>query len=150
MMTGLVDITGPQGRAIAAAMREVAEVDGIHEAETDLIRRFEEGLDSDVEDSGSVLSVINTDALRTAYAKSMIIVAYADGKLTDQERALVERKATEVGVSAAELANLYIEVARGLLGAFSGVEIYRDQAVEIGRSLGLSDEDIDGVLGTPA
>jgi uncharacterized tellurite resistance protein B-like protein len=146
MVRGLADITGAQGRAIAAAMREVAEVDGVDEAETDLIRRFEEGLGSKVEDGASLLSVIDTDSLRTAYTKSMIIVAFADGKLTEKERTLVEQRATEVGVSAAELTRIYTMVARDLLGALSGLEIDRNQAVEIGRSLGLSDEEIERVL----
>ena len=145
LLEGLVDVDGPQGHAIAAAMREVAEVDGMHEAEAELIRRFESGLpphDGDVD-----VSVSDSDDLRHAYVKSMVLVAYADGGLTDLERELVAQKSAAVGFADNQLPQVYTEVAKGLLGAFAGVQIYRDQAVEIGRSLGLTDDDINEVLG---
>ena len=144
LMDGLVDVDGPQGHAIAAAMREVAEVDGMHEAEAELIRQFTSGLppqDGDVDPS-----VINSDELRHAYVKSMVLVAYADGALTDLEQALVAEKSVSIGFNTAELPGVYTEVAKGLLSTFASVQLYRDQAVEIGRSLGLSDADIQSVL----
>ena len=145
LMADLADVDGPQGHAIAAAMREVAQVDGLHPAEADLLSRFEGGLPPL---EGPVdISVIDTEELRTAYAKSMVIVAFADGQLTDLERELVAKKSNEVGVDEAQLAGLYKEVARSLLATFSGIQIYREQAVEIGRSLGLDDASIEDVLG---
>ena len=144
LLEGLTDVDGAQGFAIAAAMREIAEVDGIHEAESELIRQFEENLPPH---SGSVdLAVIDTDELRDAYVKSMVLVAFADGSLTDLERQAVREKSSEIGYNQELLPGVYVEIAKGLLSSFSGVQIFRDQAIEIGRSLGLNDQEIDSVL----
>lgn len=145
LMTGLVDVDGPQGHAIAAAMREIAAVDGIHEAEAELIRRFEKDLPPLTGEVDS--AVINTDELRHAYVKSMVLVALSDGSVSALERELVAKKSAAVGIDNHQLSDVYTEVARSLLSAFSGVQIYRQQAVEIGRSLGLGDSDIEDVLG---
>ena len=140
-----LEVDGPQGHAIAAAMREVAQVDGMHEAEADLINRFVSDLPPS---SGSIdLAVINTDSLRALYVKSMILVAFADGALTDLERGLIAEKSATIGFDGSALPEAYREVAKGLLGNFSGVRQFRNQAVEIGRSLGLSEPDIEEVLG---
>ncbi len=145
MMKDLIEVDGPQGHAIAAAMREVAEVDGVHEAEVELIHRFERDLPPLI---GTVdESVINTDELRNAYTKSMVLVAFADGSVSDLERALVAKKSAAVGVNSDQLSGVYTDVAKALLSVFSGVQVYRDQAVEIGRNLGLQDTDINEVLG---
>ena len=144
LLEGLADVNGPQGYAIAAAMREIAEVDGLHEAEDQLIRQFEQSLPSH---EGTVdLSVIDTDELRDAYVKSMVLVAFADGGLTDLERQAVSEKSSAIGFSEDKLPGVYVEVAKGLLSTFSGVQIFREQAVEIGRSLGLNDNEIASVL----
>jgi hypothetical protein len=148
LMSGLTDVNGDQGHVIAAAMREVAEVDGMHPAEAQLINQFVGGLPPL---EGNVdISLLDTEELRLTYVKSMVLVAYADGVLTDLERDLVAKKSAEVGVNAEQLSSLYIQVARGLLGPFAGIQLYRDQAVEIGRSLGLDDDAIAEVLGPTA
>ena len=144
LLEGLADVNGPQGFAIAAAMREIAAVDGLHEAEEQLIQQFEQSLPSH---SGTVdLSVIDTDELREAYVKSMVLVAFADGGLTDLERQAVSKKSSAIGFGPDKLSDVYVEVAKGLLSTFKGVQIFRDQAVEIGRSLGLNDAEIESVL----
>jgi uncharacterized tellurite resistance protein B-like protein len=145
LMTGLIDVDGPQGHAIAAAMREVAAADGIHEAEAELIRRFEKGLPPLTSEVDS--AVINTDELRNAYVKSMVLVALSDGSVSELERELIAQKSAAVGIDNRQLSGVYTEVGKSLLSAFSGVQIYRQQAVEIGRGLGLDDSDIEDVLG---
>ena len=144
-MDDIANVDGPTGHAIAAAMREVASVDGLHESEAALIDRFVRDLppaDGPIDESA-----INTDTLRSLYVKSMILVAYADGALTEPEKALVARKSAAVGFDENKLAEAYRVVAMELLNNFSGVTQFRDQAVEIGRGLGLSDVDIQTVLG---
>ena len=144
LMKGLVDVNGPQGRAIAAAMREVAVVDGLHAAEAELIERFEADLPPATGEADA--SVIDTDPLRNAYVKSMVLVALADGMVSAPERELIAQKSAAVGVEISQLNRIYREVAKGLFSAFSGVQIYRDQAKEIGRGLGLSDAEIYAIL----
>ena len=79
LMSGLTDVNGDQGHVIAAAMREVAEVDGMHPAEAQLINQFVGGLPPL---EGNVdISLLDTEELRPASIVVGVIAFILDRQL---------------------------------------------------------------------
>ena len=76
--------------------------------------------------------------------------ALVDGALKEPESALIHRYGAEMGRSPEEVDAVLHDVATIMLSNFAGVTIFRDQAVQIGRSLGLDDDAISAVLDADA
>ena len=139
-----VDLDASAVHTFAAAMREVAACDGEHPRELELIAAFESQVPGP---SGEVdLATLTTPAHREAFLKSLVLVAYADGQVTDAERAVITRYADALGVDSATRTKAWTDVASALLSVFSGVRTYRSQVVALGESMGLDRETIDGIL----
>lgn len=144
-VTGDVDLDAAAAHTIAAAMREVALCDGEHPREVELIDTFESQVPGP---SGSVdLSTLTTPEHREVFLKSIVLVAFADGNVSPEERRVVEGYANALGLDADTRARAWTEVASSLLSVFSGIQNYRDQVVLLGESMGLDRETIDRVLG---
>lgn len=130
-------------RAIASAMREVAEADGDHPEELEMIAAFEQDLPPGEAD----LSAIVTPEAKEAMLKSMVLLALADGQVSGQERQVILRIASEVGLGLVDVERATFEVASAMFSSFEGVHVFREQAADIGRDLGLDDELIQRTLG---
>ena len=104
-------------QAIVRAMHEIALADGMHDAERVMLRGF---YDSCQQDAGAMTSfndlistpfdaaqardIFDTPARRAALLQSCVLLAYADGKYTEGERAKVKSFADAIGIPAGELA----------------------------------------------
>ena len=123
--------SGDQVLALAASMLSTAHVDGVHPQEVALIRQFYEGAGvsglppfAEIEGMGpkaeALLKKVGGD---TAFAEQLVLMcfatAYADGALSDAERAHVQKIATGAGLGAARVEELLEQVKDSLIGALS-------------------------------
>jgi|GEM_PF-1689669 len=144
-VTSEVDLDAAAAHTIAAAMREVAECDGEHPREVELIDQFESQVPGE---RGAVdLSSLNTSEHKEVFLKSLVLVAFADGRVTDQERAVIDRYADALQIDADTRTRAWTDVASSLLSVFSGIQNYRSQVVLLGESMGLDRATIDRILG---
>lgn len=132
---------------IASGLRELAEVDGVHERELALIEAFEDGLvfervPFDLRGDHPLVS----DDLQDLFMRSAILLALADGAVSELEGDLIGRYATAFGMSPRRLAMLWRDVKCYLLSSFEAADLFRDHAEEIGRDLGLEDAEIHDTL----
>ena len=106
-------------RAIVRAMYEVANADGVHDAERVMMRGFYEGcleegkglssFDELVKgefDFAAAAEAFNTFELKHTLLKSCILLAYADGQYSQAEQRTVREYATLLGVDGAALAGI--------------------------------------------
>lgn len=128
-----LQLTPPQVLALTAAMLAVSQVDGVHPAETKLIQQFYEGSReggmpafADVQDSHARaqehLQQLPFDTeFADALVASCLMVAYADGDLTDKEEDTARGLAQAYGVSTAQFDSELQVVRDALLGSLASL-----------------------------
>lgn len=135
---------------IAQGLRALAHLDGLHTSELALVEAFErayelepaDGKDFDPSGGGPLEGEEKEIFLRT-----LQLMALADGRISGSESKWIEEVSAELDIPAERRAELERDAKKQMLGSLSGVTAFREQAVGVGRSLGLSDADIDEVLG---
>ncbi len=132
---------------IATAMREVANADGEHPNELALITAFEMELPEGAGD-GVALEALDTDEAKEVFLKSLVLVALADGRMSEEEVQVIRSYSTRLGLAEHVLTDIIQQVSVMMLGHFAGLKHFRDQAQAIGRALGLDESTIDRVLST--
>jgi uncharacterized membrane protein YebE (DUF533 family) len=143
-LEGDVDLDAASAAAIAKGMRAVAQADGsIHQRELSLIATFEAEIPSNGEPADSFAS----DAAKQAYLRSIIMVALADGVITDKEEQVIGELCDAYGIGRAQIHAETLEVKRWFLQAFSGVHIFRDAVVRVAKDLGLPDNEVEALRG---
>ncbi|MDX2052191.1 MAG: hypothetical protein SFV15_07365 [Polyangiaceae bacterium] len=108
---GTVNLGLDHVQVIVRGMHAVAKADGVHQVELVLLREFYEGCRQEVAglsgfedliagefDLTHAKEVLNTPELKDTFLRSCVFLGYADGLYSAQERALVKRFATELGV----------------------------------------------------
>jgi hypothetical protein len=130
---------------IATAMREVANADGEHPNELALITAFEMELPPGASD-GVDLDALDTAEAKEVFLKSLVLVALADGRMSEEEVLIIRGYSSQLGLDEAALTDVIQQVSVMMLGQFAGVTHFRDQANAIGRALGLDEDTIDRVL----
>jgi uncharacterized tellurite resistance protein B-like protein len=107
-----LQLSGPQVLALTAAMLTVSHADGVHPAETQLIQQFYEGSREgdmpafgDVQgthsQASSLLKALPFEVeFGNALVASCLMVGYADGDLTENEKLISRGLAHDYGVSA--------------------------------------------------
>ncbi len=130
---------------IANAMREVANADGDHPNELALITAFEQELPPGASD-GVALDALNNSEAKEVFLKSLVLVAMADGRMSEEEVAVIRGYSSQLGLDEHSLTDVIQQVSVMMLGHFAGVTHFKDQASAIGRALGLDDSTIDRVL----
>ncbi len=143
IMQAAIELDARAAHAIAAAMRELAKVDGEHAHELALIDAFEADLPPAV---ASSLADVNTPEAREALLKSLVLLAFADGPMTPGERAHIQAVAAQLGLTDADVSRATVDVASVMLSGFSGVTVFREQVHALGRDLGLDEDTIKKVL----
>jgi hypothetical protein len=131
----------------AAGLRMLAEVDGFHDAELALIGSFEGGLE--VEATAFDLSgdhPLDTAEKAELFMRSAILLALADGGISEMEGELIGRWAHALSIPVERLADLFKDVKVYLLSTFEDSTLFREQAEKIGEELGLDKEDITTTL----
>lgn len=145
------DITPSAAAFMANGLRALAHLDGIHTSELALVEEFERSMgipagDAKKFDTADVGPL--DDAQREAFLRTLQLMALADGRVSARESEWIGRVASEFGVSAERQAELAVEARKYMLSSLAGVTAFREQAVAVGRSLGLSDAQIEDVLGS--
>jgi uncharacterized membrane protein YebE (DUF533 family) len=139
-----VNIDERAAAIIARGMRSVAQADGIlHQRELSLIASFESHLPSEVPDVGP----LTDEPTRVAFLRSVILVALADGVVSDAELARIKELCEDQGIEAERVDAEITVVKRRFLAVFAGVHVFRDAVVRIARDLGLPDAEVDALRG---
>ncbi len=143
-LEGEVELDGPQAAAIAEGMRIVAQADGsIHQRELSLIASFEAELPA----GGVPAERFESADAKMAYLRSIIMVALADGVITDKEEEVIAELCDAQGIGRAQIHTETLEVKRWFLQAFSGVQIFRDAVVRVAKDLGLPESEVEALRG---
>jgi len=146
-LTRPTDLDRDTASFIAAGLRELARIDGTHASELALIEAFEAEIDA--QPAAFDLSgehPLTTPELRDLFLRSAIMLALADGEISELEGDQLGRWARELDVDVATLAELYTSVKQSLLRHFQGVTLFRDQVQQIGQELGLAEDEIETSL----
>lgn len=137
-----VPIDADAAAIIARGMRAVAKADGlVHQRELNLIASFEAAIPSGYD--GALR--LTTDALRATYVRSLIMVALADGVITDAELTAIRELATEQGIAPDHVDAEVLSVKRRFLSVFAGVNFFRDAVLRVARDLGLSEAEVEAL-----
>jgi len=136
-------------QAIVRAMHEVALSDGMHEAERVMLRGFYDACQQDARalatfdelvatpfDTAGAAELFDTAERRAALLQSCVLLAYADGKYSDGERAKVLGLARAVGIEERELLGIEGAVADHLMQQISRIdnlEALKEVAAELDR-----------------
>ena len=103
-----VPMSSDDANAIVAALRDIAESDGVHEEELRMIEGFVQALDADLGQAETKLDKMTPQklalrlvdpTLRTVAVQCAVLVAMADGKLSTKERERVIEYANALGVT---------------------------------------------------
>ena len=117
---------------IAAGMKAVARADGeIHARELELISAFEESIPT-LEEGGQGM----TPEVRQVYLRSLVMVALADGTLSDDELPVITSLAEAQGFTAEDVRKEVEEVRSYFLSYFDGVKVFSGAMDEIKENLG--------------
>jgi hypothetical protein len=138
-----VEIDAGTAALIAEGMRQVASADGhIHHRELKLIASFEANIPTDA-DPPALLSA----DLVGVYIQSLVMVALADGRITDVELDVIRQLAADQEVEGDALEAEIVAVKRQFLGVFAGVSVFRDAVVRVAEELGLPGDEVDALRG---
>jgi tellurite resistance protein len=105
-------LSADDANAIVATLHDVAQSDGVHEQEMEMIRGFVEMLDADlgaetpthlpVMTPAKLASVVTSFDVRKLTIQSAVLLAWADGVFSEKERARIAEYATALGFSSDE------------------------------------------------
>ena len=139
---GMDDLVPADAAIIVAGMRLVAKADGsVHANELAMIEELGKGLpDADPKER------LQSEKARSVYIASLSMLALADGVLSATEVTVIRELATCQGLSHEDTDAELTRAKHRFFAAFAGVRVFRDQAVEIGKGLGLSQGEIDDIL----
>jgi len=138
-----VDLDASAAAAIASGMRQVAQADGmIHQRELALIASFE----ADLPGGGDPEAPLPQEA-KVVYLRSLIMVALADGVITDKEEERINALADAQGINRGTVHGETLEVKRWFLRAFQGVHIFKDAVLRVAQDLGLDEAEVDALRG---
>ena len=141
-----LDISDATSVTFAKAMKKMANADGeVHPAEEEMIESFLSDIQSKMPDLDEDLSTLDSPAVKSAFLKTLALVALVDGTLRAPEEALMEEYVSKLNHDQSAK-SVFEEVGKTVLSKFRGVIAFREQAESIGRSLGLSDSIIAEVL----
>ena len=137
------ELDSASAATFAQGMKVVACADGaLHDRELALINAFEGGLPE-----GTEPGPLEGEEVCRAYLQSLIMVALADGMVSDVEYVEIVKLAAEVGLDQATVDGEVVEVKREFLRTFAGVRIFRDAVVAIAKELGLDEAEVDKLKG---
>ncbi|MBB5017280.1 uncharacterized membrane protein YebE (DUF533 family) [Chitinivorax tropicus] len=120
---------------LVRALHELSLSDGMHDAERVMLNGFYQACQADSQalttfqelvsvklDLSALADHFNTPPLQRAFLHSCLLLAYADGKYSNVERARIVEYANALGVTETELAVIEDQVADHLLQQISRIE----------------------------
>lgn len=139
-----VDLDAHTAAAVARGMRTVAAADGhIHPREVELIALFEAQIPEEADHNRAMDPAI----ARQVFLRSLIMVALADGHVSDAERVAIAELAQDHDITAEEIEEEILVVKRSFLKVFAGVQVFKSSVVRVARELGLPDSEVDALSG---
>ena len=139
-----VEITPGAAAAICEAMRAVAMADGnFDQREMALIETMKKSLPKAAFPAD--LRSINTPDLRDAFMKSAIMIALADGEISETERNVINQLGKRIGEDGMDVAKRIIDVKRYFIDVMSRVIIFREAVLEVGRGMGMDEDQVEKV-----
>lgn len=148
LITQLHSLDERAAQTIATAMRMVADADGANVRELALIEEFERELQA--APTGELdLFAVDTPELREALLKSLVLVAFADGLVSDAEATVIRNIAHQVGLGRDDVQRATNEIAMVLISQLAGAKVFRPDVVRIGLEMGLDEAQINAALDTP-
>jgi len=140
-----VPIDAESAAIIARGMRIVAGADGhLHPRELSLIASFESALPEGGEPSGILRDEVS---IRQVYVRSLVMLALADGRISEVEREAIGELCARQGIAADSVEAEILVVKRRFLSVFRGVSVFRDSVVRVARELGLPDDEVAALGG---
>jgi len=136
-----IRINASTASLIAKDLRLVAEIDGhLHERELSLIEAFEREIPGDevVEDSA-----FESEEIRGAYLRSLIMLALADGEIAEEEQTLILKLAESRGISSETVESATADITKEFFSIFSGVKLFRQSLMGLAGGMGLSRTEVD-------
>ena len=122
-------------QVIVRGMYDIAKSDGLHDAELVMLRGFYEDCRRESEaltefddllkipfDLKEARLILDTDMRKAAFLQSCVMLAYADGNYSAEERTKVREFAAALGVSAPALATIESAVADNLMQQLTKVK----------------------------
>jgi hypothetical protein len=137
---------------MAHGLRALAHLDGIHTSELALVEEFERSMGVPPGDPKKFDPTgggpLGDAAQKEAFFRTLQLMALADGRVSAREREWMARVAGELGIPEARQAELSVDARKYMLSSLAGVTAFREQAVSVGHSLGLTAAQIEDVLGS--
>ena len=106
-----ITLSADDAEAIVAALRDIAETDGVHDEELALINEFVESLDLELGASeptkleamtpAKLAAQVIDPTVRMVALQTGILLAMADGDISDKERAKVKAYGAALGIEEA-------------------------------------------------
>lgn len=120
---------------IVRALYDLAQTDGVHEAERVMLRGFYEQCQQDADgltsfedligadfDAGRAAELFDTIELKATFLQSCVFLAYADGHYSAKERSKVHAYAEALGVDDSQLGSIEDAVSDHLLQQIASIE----------------------------
>jgi len=154
---GDIELSLEQAATIAKAMLEVAESDGVHQREQEMIDGFwkecaaasnQENADlgTDRYDAETARTILGSQEHAAALIKSCYLLALADGDISAAEEAKIAEISGGLNLDEASTEACAKEAKLYLLNKFKGVSVFKEVAWDIGRKLGLDEATLGETL----
>jgi hypothetical protein len=144
-----VDINKDEAVWIAQGLRALASCDGLEAAELAMVENLEQELEiaSTAHDRFDAdASPLRGDAQQAVFVRTLVLLSLVDGRVSTRETDFIVDVCKRMGLSDARREELEVDAKKYLLASLEGVRHYRDQAVAVGKRLGLSEAQIDEAL----
>lgn len=152
-----IDLSPEQSELIVRGLLDLAAVDGIHEAERDLIADFHSGeggpasldaLAAKGFDPKAAAPVFHKGGEKVveAFIVSCYLLIYADGNHSDAERARITEYAEALGLSHGQLEELHVKARLYVLQSLAHILWNRETVKQIGTSMGLTEAQLNKAL----
>jgi tellurite resistance protein len=124
-----LSLSADEAHAIAGALQDIAETDGVHEDEKALIAEFVDGFSADLGEPAKTPAKVSPQELaralvlpevRTLALQAAVMLTMADGKVSDKERSRVWEYAQALGYDQPRFAQLESTIVQWIKSGDAG------------------------------
>jgi len=144
-----VDINKDEAVWIAQGLRALAKCDGLAAAELAMVESLEGelGIESTAHDTFDAdASPLRGEPQQAVFVRTLVLLSLVDGRVSTRETDFIVDACSRMGLSDARRAELEVDAKQYLLSTLEGVRHFRQQAIAVGKRLGLSEAQIDEAL----
>jgi len=77
--------------------------------------------------------------------RSLMMVALADGQITESERHVIEQLAAQVGEDVHDVAQRIIDIKRYFIDVMVDLELFHEAVLQVARDLGWDEDTVDKI-----